>query len=127
MGQEDFLAIEGIGEKMAQALVAYFADKEHMKEIEALLGVGVKPQAPKTIKRTDHAFSSKTFVLTGSLQDYTRQEATDLIKERGGKVTGSVSSNTDYVLAGDKAGSKLDKAKKLGIKILSEQEFQKML
>ncbi|MFS8563298.1 MAG: NAD-dependent DNA ligase LigA [Rhabdochlamydiaceae bacterium] len=127
MGQEDFLAIEGIGEKMAQALVAYFADKEHMKEIEALLGVGVKPQAPKTIKRTDHAFSSKTFVLTGSLQDYTRQEATDLIKERGGKVTGSVSSNTDYVLAGDEAGSKLDKAKKLGIKILSEQEFQKML
>ena len=127
MNKEEFLSIEGIGEKMADALASYFQDKEHLKEIEALLHVGVKPQAPTTIKRTDHVFSGKTFVLTGSLQNYTRQQATDLIKERGGKVTGSVSQNTDYVLVGEEAGSKLDKAKKLGVKILSEEELQQML
>lgn len=127
MSEEEFLAIDGIGEKMAQALVLYFKDQDHIKEIEGLLKAGVTPQAPKKQKRTDHPFSGKTFVLTGTLYNYTRSQATDLIKERGGKVTGSVSQNTDYVLAGDEAGSKLDKAKKLHITVLSEQDFQKMI
>ena len=127
MTQEEYLAIEGIGEKMAEALVQYFQDKFHLQEIESLLGAGVRPQASTRVKRTDHTFSGKTFVLTGSLQDYTRQQAADLIKERGGKVTGSVSQNTDYVLVGEEAGSKLDKARKLGIVLLSEKEFEKLL
>ena len=127
MNKEEFLSIEGIGEKMAEALVLYFQDKGHLKEIGALLDAGLTPQAPLKSKRTDHAFFQKTFVLTGSLENLTRQQATDLIKERGGKVTGSVSQNTDYVLVGDEAGSKLDKAKKLGISILSEKDFKAML
>jgi DNA ligase (NAD+) len=127
MDREDFLAIEGIGEKMAEALVHYFQEKDHLKEIEALLNVGVKPHAPTKVKRTDHIFFGKTFVLTGSLKDYTRSQATDLIKERGGKVRGSVSQNTNYVLVGQEAGSKLDKARKLGIQLISEEEFSAML
>ena len=72
-------------------------------------------------------FNGKTFVLTGSLENYTRGEATQLIENMGGKVTSSVSKNTSYVLAGVDPGSKFDKAQKLGIKILSESEFSEMI
>lgn len=78
-------------------------------------------------KISGHAFGGKTFVLTGALAHFSRDEAAALIKERGGKVAGSVSKNTDYVLVGEDPGSKYDKAKELGIKILSEEQFQKML
>ena len=105
----------------------YFKDPDNLKEIDLLLKNGVKPQAPQKIIRTDHAFSGKTFVLTGSFPHYTRDQADDLIKERGGKVTGSVSKKTDYLLVGEDPGSKLDKAKQLGTAILSEKEFKKML
>jgi DNA ligase (NAD+) len=92
-----------------------------------LLENGVKPHASQKTIRTDHVFFGKTFVLTGALQKYTRDQAEDLIKERGGKVTGSVSKKTDFVLVGEDAGSKLDKAKELHIKIISEQLFEEML
>jgi DNA ligase (NAD+) len=127
ISQEDLLKIDGVGEKMAEAIAAYFQEKENLKEIELLLENGVKPEASKKIIRTDHAFSGKTFVLTGALQSYTRDQAEDLIKERGGKVTGSVSKKTDFVLVGEDAGSKLEKAQELQIKILSEKDFQEML
>ncbi len=127
ISQEDLLKIDGVGEKMAEAIAAYFQEQENLKEIELLLENGVKPEASKKIIRTDHAFSGKTFVLTGALQSYTRDQAEDLIKERGGKVTGSVSKKTDFVLVGEDAGSKLEKAEKLQIKILSEKDFQEML
>jgi DNA ligase (NAD+) len=127
MAEEDLLKIEGIGETMAQAIVEYFKDHANLKEIELLLKNGVKPQASKKVIRTDHAFSGKTFVLTGALQQYTRDQAEDLIKERGGKVIGSVSKKTDFVLVGEDPGSKYDKAKELGIKILSEKHFKEML
>ena len=97
--------------KMADAIVAYFKDHATSKRSKLLLENGVKPEASKKMTRTDHTFSGKTFVLTGALQNYTRDQAEDLIKERGGKVTGSVSKKTDYVLVGEDAGSKLDKAK----------------
>jgi DNA ligase (NAD+) len=127
MSKEELLEIEGIGEKIAEAVVAYFKDSKHLKEIHTLLKRGVTPEAPKRIRRKDHAFSGKTFVLTGTLKDYSRSEATELIKERGGKVTGSVSKNTDYVLAGEEPGSKLDRAHELKVKILSEAEFKRLL
>ena len=127
MSEEDLLKIDGVGEKMAVAIVAYFKDPSNLKEIELLLMGGVQPQASKKIIRTDHAFSSKTFVLTGSLQNFTRDQAEALIKERGGKVTGSVSKKTDFVLVGEDAGSKLEKAKELQIQILSENDFEQML
>lgn len=127
MSEEDLLKIDGVGDKMAVAIVAYFQESSNLKEIELLLENGVKPQASQKRIRTDHTFSGKTFVLTGALQNYTRDQAEDLIKERGGKVTGSVSKKTDFVLVGEDAGSKLDKAKELQIQILSEKQFEGML
>jgi DNA ligase (NAD+) len=127
MSEEELLKIEGVGEKMAEAIAAYFKDHSNLKEIELLLHNGVKPQASRKAIRTDHAFSGKTFVLTGALQRYTRDQAEELIKERGGKVSGSVSKKTDYVLVGEDPGSKYDKAKELHIKILSEKHFEEML
>jgi len=127
MTEEQLLKIDGVGGKMAEAIAHYFKDPSNLKEIELLLENGIKPYASQQTIRTDHAFSGKTFVLTGALQKYTRDQAEELIKERGGKVTGSVSKKTDFVLVGEEAGSKLDKAKQLHIKILSEHLFEEML
>jgi DNA ligase (NAD+) len=122
---EELLSIEGIGEKAAGAIVEFFQDKRNLEEIDLLIKYGLKPKViQSTAKKT---LLDKTFVLTGSLKEYTRDEAKKLLKERGAKVSSSVSKNTDFVLAGEEAGSKLDKAKKLNIKIITEEEFKKML
>lgn len=126
MSEQELIALEGIGDKTAQAIAAFFKDPDHREEIQLLLAHGVRPQKMKQ-KISGHPFSGKTFVLTGSLQHYSRDEAAALIKERAGKVSGSVSKETDYVLVGDEPGSKYDKAKALGIPILSEEQFQKLL
>jgi DNA ligase (NAD+) len=126
MSEEEFAAISGIGVKSAKAIADFFAEKENREEIKRLIDRGVHPQKMKA-KMTGHDFSGKSFVLTGALQEFTRDEAAALIKERGGKVSGSVSKNTDYVLVGDEPGSKYDKAKELGVKILSEEQFKKLL
>ena len=125
--KEELIEIEGIGEKVADSVVTYFSDADHIKEIEALLLHGVKPEKPKRVRSKDHAFYGKIFVLTGALVDFTRSQAATLIKERGGKVTSSVSKKTDYVLVGEEPGSKYDKAKKLGIHLLDENSFEKLL
>jgi DNA ligase (NAD+) len=104
--------------------VSYFRDPIHRKEIADLIKAGIEPKAPKIVRRTDHPFSGRSFVLTGTLKKYTRSEAADLIKERGGKVIGSVSTKTDYLIVGEDAGSKLDKARELNVTILSEDEFE---
>lgn len=121
MHLEELLEIEGIGEKSAESVVEYFQNPENLKEIHRLFHLGVTPEKIKTQK--GHPFFGKTFVITGSLEKYSRSEAAALIKERGGKVSGSVSKKTDYVLVGDEPGSKYDKAKELGVQILSEEEF----
>lgn len=127
MSEEELLNIEGVGDKMAEAIVAYFKDHNNVKEIDLLLKNGVKPHAAKKVIQTGHAFFGKIFVLTGTLHNHTRDQAEALIKERGGKVTGSVSKKTDYVLVGEDPGSKLDKAHELHIKTLSEKQFEHML
>lgn len=125
---EDLLKIEGIGEKMASAIVDYFQDRYNREEIELLLKRGVAPFTEKKKKKiSGHVFEHKIFVLTGTLAGFTRDEASSLIEERGGRVSGSVSKKTDFVLVGTDPGSKLDKAKKMGIKLLSEEEFKKIL
>ena len=124
---EELKEIPGIGDKIAHSVVAYFKEPSHLKEIHRLLKSGVHPKAPKISRRKDHAFFGKTFVLTGTLEHFSRDQATELIKERGGKVTGSVSNKTDFVLVGEDAGSKLDKARELNVKTLSEQEFEQLL
>ncbi len=125
MKVEDLVLIEGIGEKVAEAIVEFFEDPHHLAEIKALLDLGVFPSKPKILKA--HAFYGKTFVLTGSLGEYTRDEAATLIKERGGKVSSSISKKTDFLLIGASPGSKYDKAKKLGVSILKEDEFTQKL
>jgi DNA ligase (NAD+) len=124
---EDLKEIPGIGSKIAHSVVDFFKQSSNIKEIHLLLMMGVKPEGVKVTRRSDHLFSGKTFVLTGALQNYSRDEATAIIKERGGKVTGSVSAKTDYVVAGEDPGSKLDKAKELKVKVLSELEFEELL
>lgn len=122
----DLTEIEGVGEKTAVAIAEYFKDRDQIKEIDRLLSLGVTPIVKKG-KIRGHAFEGKSFVLTGTLSSYSREEASTLIKERGGKVSGSVSAKTDYLLLGEEPGSKYEKAKKLGVKIVSEEEFKKML
>jgi DNA ligase (NAD+) len=128
MSEEELLEIEGVGEKTAKAIVDYFTEPSHLKEIRALIKAGVHPQAPKKIQvKKGHEFFGKTFVLTGTLSNYTRDQAMTLIKERGGKIASSVSKKTDYVLVGEDPGSKLNKAKELKIKTLDEDQFEKLL
>ncbi len=127
MTPEELMSIEGIGEKVADSIAAFFADEENLKEIESLLAYGVKPRVEKVKGYEDHPFFGKNFVLTGSLERYTRDHASSLIKERGGKVGGTVTKTTDFLLVGAEPGSKLEKAKKMGIKILDEPHFEKLL
>lgn len=123
MSEEDLVEMEGIGEKTAHAIYEAFHDPQVREEVKRLLDHGVHPVRPEK-KAEGHHFSGKTFVLTGTLQHYTREEASQLIKERGGRVSGSVSKETDYLLVGEDAGSKYEKAKKLGVPILTEEQFR---
>lgn len=126
--EEELVNIEGIGPTIAKAVSEFFHDKQHIEEIHKLLKHGVTPQqAQSKPTKTGHLFANKTFVLTGTLEKFSRAEATHLIKERGGKVVESVSKNTDYLLVGESPGSKLDKARKLKVTILTEPEFIALL
>lgn len=128
MSSEELCHIEGIGEKVAHAIIDYFANENHRQELAALLACGVTPQkSQRAAAWQQHAFNGKTFVLTGTLHQFTRHDAADLIKERGGKVSNSVSKKTDYLIAGEEAGSKLEKARTLSITILSEDDFTAMI
>ena len=126
MTGEELNDIAGIGNVVAESVTHFFQDPKHQKEIHELLELGVQPEYSKE-KILHHSFLGKTFVLTGSLEGFTRSEASALIKERGGKVTDSVSKKTDYVLVGEDPGSKLDKARNLGVRIIDEKEFKKIL
>lgn len=127
LNSQELLKIEGIGERVAESIQNYFADPLKREEIEKLLALGVHPHLEKKIAITGHAFQGKTFVVTGTLAKYTRSEVASLIKERGGKVTDSVSKKTDYLVAGEDPGSKLEKAQKFAVKILSLEEFETLL
>ena len=119
---DDFLSIDGIGEEMAKSLTTYFQDPLSVQELHALLEK-VAPETPKA-STDEQIFAGKTFVLTGTLPSLSRSEAEVLIQNRGGKISSSVSKKTDFVLAGTEAGSKLDKANELGIKVISEEELK---
>ena len=122
-------SIHGLGEKSSGAITRFFSIPENQVVIQRLLDAGVEITNPvkKDIRENeDHVFSGKTFVLTGTLESMTRDEAKKILQNLGGKVTSSVSSKTDFLIAGDKAGSKLEKARNLGVKILTESEFTQM-
>lgn len=119
-------SMEDFGGIMAKSVYEWFRDKKNLELLERLEGNGLVVNK-LIINESRKALDGKIFVLTGTLASLTRAEAKAKIRELGGKMAGSVSKKTDYVLAGDKAGSKLDKAEKLGIKTLSEEEFLKMM
>ncbi|MBQ8859580.1 MAG: NAD-dependent DNA ligase LigA, partial [Clostridia bacterium] len=123
---EDFAAVPDIGEITAANLCAYFAREDVKALISRLAAAGVETVA-KSEAPASSVFEGKTFVLTGTLPTMTRDEASRLIKNAGGKVSGSVSKKTDYVLAGEEAGSKLTRAKELGISILDEDALLALL
>jgi len=120
------IAINDIGDIMANSIIEFFRDEYNLKLIDDLLNKGIEIQYTLN-KVKESALTGKIVVLTGSLNNFTRDEATFRLEEMGAIVTKSVSKNTDYVLAGESAGSKLTKANQLGIKILSEDDFIKFL
>jgi DNA ligase (NAD+) len=112
---------------VARSVLDYFNSDEGRKVLRRMKELDIHPQSVKsTAPKTGQPFSGKTFVLTGTLPSMTREEAGARIESLGGKVTSSVSKNTDYVLAGAEAGSKLTKATELGVKVIDEAEFLKM-
>ena len=122
---EDFASIPDIGEITASAIVEFFREQRVLELCEKLRAAGLSFNAVK--EKKSNIFEGQTFVLTGTLPTMTRDQASELIKERGGKVSGSVSKKTSYVLAGEEAGSKLTKAKELQINIIDEEAFLRMI
>lgn len=123
---DELTEINDIGGIMAESITGFFKENQNIEFIERLENGGVNciDDSPET---ENGKFEGLTFVLTGTLSKYTRQEASALIEEQGGKTSSSVSKKTSYVLAGEEAGSKLEKANKLGVTVISEAEFEKML
>ncbi len=123
---EKWMQIDGIGDRSAASLVAWFTDKSHHDLLTQMTEYGVEFLVTQTGVHND-IMANKTFVLTGSLATMTRDEAKDLIRKNGGKIAASVSKSTDYVVAGDKAGSKITKAKILDVAIITEDELRNMV
>ncbi len=122
---EELTAIEGFGGIMAKSVSDFFSLEQSKHEIAALEAYGVNMVSQK--EKIDNRFEGKTFVLTGTLPTYSRNEASELIEKFGGKTASSVSKKTSYVLAGEEAGSKLVKAQSLGVTIITEEEFNEMI
>ncbi len=124
---ETLVEIDGIGEKTAQGIVAFFNNEANASIVDSLFELGISPTAPEMIDRSEAIFEGMSFVITGTLPTMKRDEAKALIESKGGKVAGSVSKKTTFLLAGESAGSKLTKAESLGVEILSEADlFEKI-
>ena len=123
--KEDLVQIEEIGEIIAESIEKFFANDKNLYEIEKLFSLGVNVICQE--KPVGGIFSGERVVLTGTLQEFKRDQASKIIEDLGGEILSSVSRNTTLVLAGESAGSKLDKAKKLGIKIIDEEQFKSMI
>ncbi len=124
---EELSSIAGIGNRIATSIVEFFSIEQNRKLVERLKKHGLFQPQPKKKPRTDTSLEGLTFVITGTLGFFSRDQAKAEIEQRGGKVTSSVSKNTDYLVCGESPGSKLDNAKKLGVKILDDTAFQKLL
>lgn len=123
---ESLAMTNDIGEISANSLYEFFRQEQTIDLIDRLKKAGVNMNVIET-EEIDNRFEGKTFVLTGSLEQFSRKEASDLIEKHGGKVSSSVSKKTDYVLAGEEAGSKLTKAQSLGVEIITEEQFKEMM
>ena len=123
--EDDLMRVKDVGPEMARAISAFFHDAQNRENIDALLAAGVQPEPPS--ERTGGPFSGKTVVLTGTLAGMSREQAKEEVERRGGKVSGSVSRKTDFVVAGADAGNKLKKAQELGVRVLLEPSFLDLL
>ncbi len=124
---EDLVEVEEVGDKMANSILEFFKQEQNLNLIKKLKDAGVNFQLKAQDTEINKIFEGKTFALTGTLNNYKRSDVQKIIEDRGGKVSSSVSKKTDFVLAGAEAGSKLAKAAELNVKIISEEEFQKMI
>ena len=125
-GEEELLEIDGVGPQIAESVALFFGQEENMRVIEKLRRAGVRMADEAGLPASKGPFDGKKFVLTGTLPGYTREEALEIIEALGGRVIGSVSGKTDYVLVGEDPGSKLEKARTLGVSIVDEEEFRRM-
>jgi DNA ligase (NAD+) len=119
------MEVKGIGPEVAASVYQFFRDKKNKESIERLKKAGVKVIEPKA--KEGKKLAGKTFVFTGALQYFARDDARNLVESLGGMTASSISKKIDYVVVGEDPGSKYDKAKELGIKILTEEEFKKMI
>jgi DNA ligase (NAD+) len=125
--KEEIENVHEIGPKIAESVYDFFRNKNNLSLVDKLKKAGLKFESESSAKPASNKFEGLTFVLTGTLEKYKRDEAKKLIEDLGGNVSSSVSKKTSYVLAGAEAGSKLDKAEQLGVKVLTEDEFEKMV
>jgi DNA ligase (NAD+) len=125
-GQAELEAVDQVGPVIAESIYQYFRTPRHRVVIDDLLAAGVRPQPPAPRKRTG-GLQGKTVVVTGTLKGFSRQQAEQAVREAGGKVSASVSKKTYYVLAGEDPGSKLQKARELGVEVIDEQQFKTMV
>ncbi|CAI3699172.1 DNA ligase (NAD+) [Clostridium neonatale] len=123
---DELVSVQDVGDIVAQDVLAFFKEEKVLETIDELLSLGVNPMYEEK-EVIQSPFEGKTVVATGSLQNYSRTGIKEKLESLGAKVAGSVSKKTDYVIAGEAAGSKLTKAQELGIKVLSEEEFEEML
>ena len=121
--EEELLAINGIGPGVAKTIIDYFAVDQNRQLVDDLIELGINPIDDTPEPSADHPANGVTFGVTGRLDSMSRSEAQNRIKTLGGKATGSVTKKTDYLLAGTEAGSKLEKAQRLGIHVIDEAEF----
>lgn len=127
---EELTEVYGVGQVVAEAIVRFFSDEHTRDTLQRLVGAGVSAEAPApgpTVEPTEGPLSGKTLVVTGTLPGFSRQEAEEAIRAAGGHAASSVSAKTDYLVAGDKAGSKLAKAESLGVPVLDEEGFRRIL
>ena len=124
---DELVNLDDVGQITAESILDYLSDDNNIKFIKDLINIGMNPQYEINAVNTDNIFSGKTVVLTGKLVELTRNEAKEFLEKNGAKVTGSVTSKTDLVIAGEKAGSKLTKADQLGIEVINEEQFANMV
>jgi DNA ligase (NAD+) len=122
---EELESIEGVGPIVAKEVINFWSQKENQTMVKECIRQGVKIEKKEFVK--DQFLTNKTFVFTGTLKTFNRRDGKEVINKYGGSTTNSISKKTDFLIAGVGAGSKLEKAKKLNIKILNEQEFLKFI
>jgi DNA ligase (NAD+) len=122
--EEELQEVTEVGPRVSAAICEFFAEPRNMKLVDRLRKAGLTFTGKK--KRRGTALAGKTFVITGTLAHYSRDEAKRMIEDAGGRVSGSVSKKTDYVVAGEDPGSKLDKARELGVKVIGEKEMEEL-